>query len=122
MEHYSVCSVGLRFLREKLHYKERVGKGHLIVLGVDSGTQSVENICRFALWSFVMYKAFNHLRCRSSGASLAEDEVLGLMNQYLKDGVGGHAGACNFLENCWRRDFRISDIDADTDISDWSLD
>jgi hypothetical protein len=106
IEHYSGCAVGLFFLRQKLRFRERVDRGHLIVLGANSGNQSDETWCKLALWSFVMYKAFNHLRNRH-GRDLDADEVIGLMGQYLSDGVAGHNGASRLLDNCWRQDLSL---------------
>ena len=100
LEHYACCAVGLRFLRERLQYKDRIDRGHLIVLGVNSGKQSDDTCCRLALWSYVMYKSYNHLRLRS-GCDLGADEVLGLMSQYLKDGLGGHEGANKIIRDSW---------------------
>jgi hypothetical protein len=99
IEHYSGCAVGLFFLRQKLRFRDKVDRGHLIVLGANSGNQSDETWCKLALWSFVMYKAFNHLRHRRC-RDLSADEVIGLMGQYLGDGVAGHEGASRFLGSC----------------------
>ena len=114
LEHYSGCSVCLRFLRDKLHYKEDVNRGHLITLGANSGQQRDEDYCRLALWSFVLYKSFNKLRTRT-GNRLNVDEVQGLMNVYLQDGVSGHREACRFLDNCWDQKFRFRTGDEDED-------
>ena len=107
LEHYCCCPVVVRFLRRKLHYRGDVDKGHLLVLGVNTGPQSHEDTCRLAMWNFCTYKAYNHLRHRQAGLS-SEDEVHGLMLQFLRDGVGSYPGAASFLENCWRQDFRIA--------------
>ena len=112
IEHYAGCAVCLQFLRGTLHYHGRVDRGHLIVLGANSGSQTDEDFCKLALWAFVLYKAFNQLRSRQ-GSSLQAGDVLGLMTQHLRDGVCGHKDATKLLSNAWRQDFRFQDLDAD---------
>ena len=108
LEHYSCCSVGIHFLRRTLHFRQRVNKGHLLVLGANVGNLSEENYCKLALWSYVMYMAFNQLRT-TAGADRSTEEVLGLMKQFLRDAVEGNEGATRLLSEGWRDDFSFDE-------------
>ena len=109
MEHYAGCQCCVRFLRQRLHYKDPIDKGHLIVLGAHKHTPTDENMLRFALWSYVLCRTFNRLR-HTGSASGSGQELEGMMEQYLRDAVNGCELGIAFISQCWDARYRISDI------------
>jgi len=105
VEHYAGCSVCVSFLRKRLQYRDPIDRGHLVVLGTHQVYPSQGNLMRLALWSYVLYRSFNHLRKAGarppSGLSLP-----GIFEQYLRDAVNGHEGASAFLGSCWNPELR----------------
>jgi hypothetical protein len=122
IEHYAGCSICVAFLRSKLHYRGPINRGHLIVLGANSGSQTDEDICRLALWSYSLYKTFNSLR-HSRGRSGDAQAMIELLNAFLREGVGREGAGLRLLEQGWRTDFRLmaqDDASSDSDSSFWN--
>ena len=71
IEHYASCAVCLHFLKHKLHFHGRVDRGHLVAMVANSGAQKdeEEDVCRLAMWCFVLYKTFDKLRSGLTTAS-----------------------------------------------------
>ena len=116
IEHYAGCQIGVGWLRSKLHFDGPISKGHLIVLGAQLPSITVEDILRLGLWGYVLYKAFNFLR--TSNRQLDPSDVEGLFTQYLLEATSGHEGACRFVENCWRQDYRHAATQVEQDEQD----
>ena len=105
IEHYAGCRYCVSFLRERLHFEGPVQRGHLIVLGVNTGSTGTEDLMRLALWIYVLYRTYNRLRHMSIDQR-CNTQVRGIMEQYLRDAVCGHDGATTFLNNCWDQGYR----------------
>ena len=104
IEHYAGCKYCVGFLRRRLHYQGPIDRGHLVVLGVNRCDPRPEDVMRLALWSYMVYRAFN--RFRTAGRDhLATSEVEGVMEGYLREGISGHEGATRFLHHCWDRSY-----------------
>ena len=69
----------------------------MIVLGVHKMYPDIHTLTRLALWNYVLYRSFNHLR-HSTGVPQYTDEIQGIMEQYLREAVHGHEEATRFLD------------------------
>ena len=98
--------MGVWFLRNRLHVQGAIENGHLIVLGCHRYCPSNENLMRLALWNYVLYRTFNHIRCSENRQGCSKN-LDGVMEQYLRDAISGHDGASTFVRNCWKQDYRI---------------
>ena len=98
----------------KIHYRGSIDRGHLTALGANGASLGQEDICRLALWCFVLYKAHNHIRTRSGG-SLSSDEIKHLFDHFLVGAIAGHPDACRLIEHGWRQDFRFQECEELTD-------
>jgi len=122
IEHYAGCSICVNFLRGKLHYRGPINRGHLIVLGANSGSQTDEDICRLALWNYSIYKTFNSLRC-NHGGSRSATAMIELLNGCLREGVGNDETGIRLIDQGWRHEFRLRvEDESDSDLFTWDLD
>ena len=109
------------FLRKHLHFQGRIDRGHLIVLGAHPGVSGADSL-RLALWCYVLYRTFNHIRNREEHA-MGNAELEGILEQYLRDAINGHEGACQFVSQCWNQTLNLR---AQTDevqmlLGDWDF-
>ena len=105
LEHYAGCNICVSFLRNRLHFRGPLERGHLIVLGVNRSVPQVEDLMRLALWSFVLYKTHNHLKHLDTGIN-STSTLAGIMEQFLRDAISGHDDATRFVRNCWDQEYR----------------
>ena len=122
IEHYAGCSICVNFLRHKLHYRGPISRGHLIVLGANSGPQTDEDVCRLAMWNYSLYKAFNSLR-HSRGQGRDAHDMSELLNGFLREGVGKEGAGLRLLQQGWRAGFSLlaqDDASSDSDSSFWN--
>ena len=119
IEHYAGCSMCIEFLRNQLRYQGPIDKGHLIVLGCNTSLRSQEDICRLALWNYVVYKAYNFLR--RSNRDVTCQDIQNLWKGYLRE-VGSTGCAKEIIECGWDRKFRFAGQASSTpdDDDDWS--
>ena len=99
----------MSFLRERLHFQGPVERGHLIVLGVNSHMPQTEDLLRLALWSYVLYRTYNHLK--HQGTSSSTSNLAGVMEHFLRDAIYGHDDATMFVQNCWNQGYRYASSD-----------
>ena len=66
------------------------------MLGANVGTVPNDDLTRLALWNYVMYRTFNHIRCSPAGRC-SQDCIEGIMRQYLLDAVRGDDKATSFV-------------------------
>ena len=100
LEHYAGCPVTVGFLRKRLQFHEPIDRGHLIVLSVHKGYPCLGALMRLALWGYVLYRTFNHLR-HAIGQPPQPSIMHGIMEQYLREAINGHEGASKFVRCCW---------------------
>jgi len=120
LEHYAGCSVCVGFLRKHLHVRGAINRGHLIVLGANSGRHRDEDIVRLAVWAYVLYKTFNHIRHRQ-GMTLSTKDLESYMASIMWEGVAGHEQAERYLRACWDEGARLSAQDSDSSDESWGL-
>ena len=93
----------------------------MVALGCNVSILSDEDTCRLALWCFAIYKAHNYLRHNHISSSIAED-MIGLLNGFLREGVEGSEDGMHLLEYGWRHDFRFAGEVLSDDSSGWEFD
>jgi len=122
LEHYAGCSVCVKFLRKRLHFQGCLDRGHLIVLGAHRGVSRADSL-RLALWGYVLYRTFNHIRHRE-GHAIGNYELEGILEQYLRDATNGHEDACQFVSHCWNQDIslRAQTEEIEMLLDDWDFD
>ena len=87
IEHYASCPVCVQFLRSRINYSDPIDRGHLVVAGAHQGELRTEHHTKLAVWNFVVYSAFNTLRCMSA-ETRSRTRAKDVLEQHYKETLG----------------------------------
>ena len=75
-----------------------------MVLGLNSGRRSAEELAAHAIWVYALYNTHDLLRHHPAQD---DEQVYDITKQFTKEAVAGHQEASTLLHNRWNHQFRL---------------